>query len=99
MSLSGLRADEGYRAAVAVARTAGRSALDQATAAWATPHGVAAGDGVVLGELRTARRGLGDLAEALAGCGIDAKQVRDAIDRLVAAGLVDPVPLASQVGA
>jgi hypothetical protein len=99
ISLSGLRADEAYRAAVLAARTAGRSALEAAVAAWAAPFGVAPGDGVVLGELRSQRRGLGELAEALEGCGIDAKEVRAAVDRLVGAGLVDAVPLASQLGA
>ena len=98
ISHSGLPADEAYRAAVLGARSAGRAALDAALDAWARPHGVRPGDGVVLGELRAERRGLADLARALEGCGIEPSEVREAVDRLVAAGLVDPVPLASQVG-
>ncbi len=99
ISLSGLRADDAYRAAVLEARASGRTALDAAVAAWAKPLGIAPGDGVVLGEVRARRRGLADLAEALEACGIEAKEVRAGVDRLVTAGLVDPVPLASQVDA
>jgi hypothetical protein len=99
ISVSGLRADDAYRAAVLQARASGRTALDAAVAAWAAPLGVSPGDGVVLGELRTTRRGLSDLAEGLEACGIEPKEVRAAVDRLVTAGLVDPVPLASQLGA
>jgi hypothetical protein len=99
ISSSGLPAEEAYRAAVLGARSAGRAALDAALDAWARPHGIRPGDGVVLGEIRRERRGLADLASALEGCGIEAREVREAVDRLVAAGLVDPVPLASQIGA
>jgi|SRR5512138_105363 hypothetical protein len=99
ISLSGLRADEAYRAAVLTARAAGRAALEAAVAGWAGPYGVRAGDGVILGELRSERRGLPDLARTLEECGIEAAEVRTAIDRLVTAGLVEPVPLASQLGA
>jgi hypothetical protein len=98
ISTSGLRADDAYRAAVLTARAAGRSALDAALAAWATPHGVLPGDGVVLGELRATRRGLSELARTVEACGIEEREVRAAVDRLVTAGLVDAVPLASQVG-
>ncbi|HSN92787.1 MAG TPA: hypothetical protein VLS93_16260 [Anaeromyxobacteraceae bacterium] len=99
ISLSGLPADEARRAAVLEARSAGRAALDAALETWARPHGIRPGDGVVLGELRAERRGLAELARVLEGCGIGPREVREAIDRLVAAGLVEPVPLASQVGA
>ena len=98
ISLSGLRADEAYRAAVLNARASGRAALEAAVANWAVPYGVRPGDGVVLGELRSERRGLSDLASKLEECGIEAAEVRTAVDRLVSAGLVEPIPLASQLG-
>lgn len=99
ISHSGLSAEDAYRAAVLGARSAGRAALESALEAWARPHGVRPGDGVVLGELRAERRGISDLSRALEGCGIDPREVREAVDRLVAAGLVDALPLASQIGA
>jgi hypothetical protein len=98
-SAAGIAADDAYRSAVAEARGVGRTALDTALAAWAGPLGVKAGDGVVLGELRRKPQGLSELARALEECGIEAAEVRAAVDRLVDAGLVEPVPLASQLGA
>ena len=98
LSTSGQDAEEAYRVAVAEARGVGRSALDHALAAWAAPRQIEPGDGVLLGELRGQRRGLSDLSSSLESCGIAAGEVRAAIDRLVEARLVDPVPLASQLG-
>ena len=97
LSPAGVGARDGYRAAVLEARSAGRAALDAALAAWAAPHAIAPGDGVLLGELGGKPRGLADLAATLEECGIEAAEVRRAIDRLVAADLVAPVPLASQM--
>ena len=99
LSAEGAAADEAYRAAVATARTSGRAALDAALAAWAAPLGVQGADGIVLAELRNARRGIPELCRTLEDAGIAADDVRAAIERLVAAGAVSPVPLASQVGA
>lgn len=96
LSTLGLEADAGYRAAVAGARGVGRAALDSALAGWAAPLGVAAQDGVVLGELREKPRGLPELTSALEDAGIPTSEVRLALDRLVKGGLVDLVPLASQ---
>jgi len=56
------------------------------------------GDGIVLSELRQARRGIPELSRALEEAGIAPDEVRAAIERLVGAGAVSPVPLASQVG-
>jgi hypothetical protein len=95
----GVAAEEVYRTAVAAARQSGRAALDAALAAWAAPLGVQPGDGVVLSELRSERRGIPELCRALEEAGIAPAEVRAAIDRLVSAGAVLPVPLASQVGA
>jgi hypothetical protein len=99
LSPAGERAEEAYRAAVSHARASGRAALDAALAAWSTPLAVSPGDGVVLQELRGKRAGLNELSRALEDAGIPAAEVKAAVDRLATAGLVDPVPLASQVDA
>jgi hypothetical protein len=98
LSSEGAAVEEAYRAAVAAARQSGRAALDAALAAWAAPLGVQPGDGVVLSELRVERRGIPELSRALEEAGIELAEVRAAVDRLVTAGAVAPVPLASQVG-
>ncbi|MGC3996639.1 MAG: hypothetical protein QM767_03545 [Anaeromyxobacter sp.] len=96
VSEAGTTADEAYRAAVQEARGVGRGALDAALAAWAAPLGVAAGDGVLLAELRAKPRGLADLARSLEDAGASPTEIRAAVDRLVKAGLVEPVPLPSR---
>lgn len=97
LSPAGREAEEAYRAAVLEARGAGRPALEAALAAWAAPHApVTFGDGVLLGELKAKPPGLSDLTRALEDAGIGAAEVRAALARLVSAGLVVLVPLASQ---
>lgn len=96
LSAAGADAEEAYRRAVLGARASGRVALESALAAWATPRRVAPGDGVILAELSGKRVGLTHLYEALETTGIVPEEVRDAIGRLVDAGIVDAVPLASQ---
>lgn len=93
----GAGAEEAYRAAVVEARASGRSALDAALAAWATPRGLAPADGVLLAELSGKRLGVAELCEALEPTGIERDEVRAGIDRLVSAGIVEPLPLRSQV--
>ncbi|BDG04838.1 hypothetical protein [Anaeromyxobacter oryzae] len=96
LSPSGVAAEEAYRAAYTAARGGGRSALDAALAAWASPLAVAPGDGLILRELQAKPRGLADVTGALEDAGIAPAEVRLAMDRLVKAGLVALVPLASQ---
>jgi hypothetical protein len=95
LSTAGTTAEEAYRAAFTGARGGGRSALDAALGAWATPLAVAPTDGVLLAELREKPRGLADLTSALDGAGIAPAEVRLGVDRLQKAGLVELVPLAS----
>jgi hypothetical protein len=96
LSAAGAEAEEAYRNAVVGARASGRSALDAALAGWATPRHVAPGDGVILAELSGKRVGLPHLCEALEAAGIVPDEVRAAVGRLVDAGIVEPIPLASQ---
>ncbi len=98
LSPAGEEAQAAYRDAVLAARTSGRSALEAALAAWAAPRLVAPGDGVILAELAGKRLGLPHLCEALETSGIARDEVRGAIDRLVAAGLVETASHASQPG-
>lgn len=96
LSASGAEAEEAYRAAVLGARASGRAALDSALAAWAAPRGIAPGDGVLLSELSGKCVGVAALCEALEQAGIVPDEIRAGIGRLVAAGIVDPVPPASR---
>jgi len=95
-SEAGRAADDTYRAAVAAARGAGRSALDAALSAWSGPLGILADDGVVLSQLREGQLGLPDLVGALEDAGIEAREVRAALGRLIAAGLVELLAPPSQ---
>ena len=98
LSNEGADAEAAYRNVVAESRTSGRAALDAAIAAWAGPRRVAPADGVVLAELRGKRLGVPDLVRELESAGIAADEVRASLERLVAAGVVAPIPLASQLG-
>lgn len=95
----GAEAAEAYRAAVQAARSSGRAALEAALVGWAEPRGVNPGDGVILGELTGKPVGLSRLAEALEPSGLGAEEVRAGVGRLVDAGIVELVPLASQLPA
>jgi hypothetical protein len=94
LSLAGREAHEAHRQAVLAARGLSRSALDAGLAAWAAPRQVAAGDGLLLGEMLEVPRGLPDLTHAFEHAGITAAEVRAALSRLVTAGLVDAVTAA-----
>jgi hypothetical protein len=97
LSAAGEAAELAHREVVNGARSTGRAALQAALAAWAAPLSVHAGDGVLLVELRGQKKGLNDLARALEDTGIEASEVKASVDRLVLAGLAQPVPLASQL--
>jgi hypothetical protein len=97
LSTAGVEAAEAYRAAVQAARSSGRAALEAALVAWAEPRGVAPGDGVILAELAGKPVGLSRIAEALEVSGTTAEEVRAAVGRLLDAGIIELVPLASQI--
>jgi hypothetical protein len=92
----GASAEAAYRTAVAEARGGGRSALDGALQAWAQPHGLAPNDGVVLGELRDGKAGVTDLVRGLEPAGFAPEEIRAAIERLVTAALLEPLPSPSE---
>jgi hypothetical protein len=99
LSSSGLAAEADYRAAIAAARASGRGALESAERNWATPLGIQPNDGVVLGELRSGRRSIAELARDLESCGVSAADVKVIVDRLCEAQLVEPQPVAASEAA
>jgi len=96
-SVAGAEAEQAYRGAVAAARATGRAALEAALAAWAEPRRVAPTDGVVLAELSGKQLGLARLGEALESSGMSTEEIRSGVGRLLDAGFVELVPLASQL--
>jgi hypothetical protein len=96
LSAVGLEAEAAHREVVNGSRSSGRTALLAALTAWAEPLRVLPGDGVVLTELRGQKKGLNDLCRALEDTGIEPAEVKATVDRLVLAGLAEPLPLASQ---
>ena len=97
VSTAGAEAAEAYRAAVQAARSSGRTALESALVAWAEPRSVAPADGVILGELAGKPVGLSRLAEALEPSGTTPDEIRAGVGRLLDAGMIELVPLASQL--
>jgi len=97
LSAAGLEAEQAYREAILTARSSGRHALQGALDAWAGPRQVQGADGVFLSELAGQKKGLSDLCRAVEDAGIEPSEVKASVDRLVAAALVEPVPLASQL--
>jgi hypothetical protein len=94
LSPSGVAAELAYREAVQAARAQGRAALAASQEAWAVPFHVDPADGVVLGELRSGRKSIAEIARGLEDCGTSAAEVKSAMDRLSDAGLVEPAPAA-----
>ncbi len=92
LSLAGREAQEAHRTAVLSARGQSRAALDAALSAWAAPRQVEPSDGVLLGELLERTRGLPDLTRSLEASGASGAEIRAALGRLVAAGLVEAIP-------
>jgi hypothetical protein len=93
---TGSAAEAEYRTAVAESRASGRAVLDGALSAWAAPRGVTPKDGIVLAELRAGKAGVPQLARELEPAGFAPDEIRAAIERLVAAAMVEPLPLPSE---
>ena len=71
----------------------GRSSFDAARLAWAQGLSLESADGLYLGELQSGARTLEELVRALEPCGTTRQEIRAAIDRLTAAGMVDALPV------
>ncbi len=96
LSARGTDVEAAYQAAIQEVRALGRDALDLAQRRWSEPLGLETCDGVVLSELRPGKRSLADLSKSLEVCGTTPAQVRDAVDRLVARGMVEPISVARE---
>jgi hypothetical protein len=90
----GQAAKQALADAIAAARSAtgGRDAQDAVVKAWAGRFNVNAGDGVCLEELANGERNVPEMTEQLLEAGLSKSDIQAAIDRLVSAGLVSPVP-------
>jgi hypothetical protein len=88
---NGTNAIRAWKEAVQVGQQ-GRSAFDTARAAWAVTHAVEADDGLVLSELSGAPLKLEEMMKSLADTGVSREEVKDRLERLHTAGLVEPVP-------
>jgi hypothetical protein len=81
-----------YQQVLQGARQAGgRVAFDEATKAFAAPLAIQPGDGAFLGELKAEPRTIVELMELLQDGGATKAEVKAALDRLIAAKLVEPV--------
>lgn len=100
LSPRGAEAENSYRTAIAAARgMAGRAALESQQRAWAEPLGIDPTDGLVLTELSQGQRSLSDLARNLETCGVGTAEVKASVDRLVGAGIAEPIPSPTQAAA
>lgn len=92
LTAAGRDAEARYQEALKGAHQAGgRAAFDEATAAFAGPLNIKPGDGAYLEELKAQPRTIVDLVEALQDGGATKAEVKAALDRLIAAKLVEPV--------
>jgi hypothetical protein len=88
----GQETESRYQEVLGAAREAGgRAAFDEATKAFAAPLGLQPGDGAFLAELKPQPRTIVDLMELLQDGGATKAEVKAALDRLIAAKLVEPV--------
>jgi hypothetical protein len=73
--------------------------LETAERNWAAPLGIQPNDGVILGELRSGRRSIAELARDLESCGVTATEVKVVVDRLCEAQLAEPQPAVAEAAA
>jgi hypothetical protein len=89
-----------YSSMIETARAGtGRTEFEAARLAWAGPRGLGAEDGLFLVEFGADGRTLKDATERLDGCGTPAKEVKAAVKRLLANGMIEPVPAPVEVAA
>ncbi len=95
LSPKGTEAAASYAAMIEAAREGtGRAQFDAARAAWGTPLGLVAEDGLFLVEFSAGERTLAEATRNLEGCGTTPKEVKAAVDRLLKLGMLEPLPAA-----
>ncbi|MBZ4422457.1 hypothetical protein [Myxococcus sp. RHSTA-1-4] len=96
LSPKGAEATASYAAMIEAAKSGtGRSQFDAARATWGASLGLAADDGLFLGEFASGERTVAETARNLEGCGTPAKEVKAAIERLLKLGMLEPLPAAA----
>jgi hypothetical protein len=91
LTAKGLEAERDWKERLAGAQGAGRSGFDTAVAEWAKSFGVKPDDTAVMSELAVETRRLEDVLAALADTGVSREQVKQVLERLHGAGLLEPV--------
>jgi hypothetical protein len=93
LSPKGLEAKVAYARMIEAAKEGtGRAQFDAARASWGTSLGLAPEDGLFLVEFGEGERTITEASRNLEGCGTTAKEVKAAVDRLLKAGMLEPVP-------
>jgi hypothetical protein len=92
LSPEGADAAAAYARMIAEARSgSGRAEFDAARKSWAAPRGLVPEDGLFLVEFEAGPRTLAEASRSLDGCGTTAREVKDAVQRLLGFGLLVPV--------
>lgn len=93
LSPKGLEAKEAYALMIKEAQSGtGRAQFDAARAGWGAPRGLSPEDGLFLVEFGEGDRSVPEAVRNLDGCGSSAKEVKAAVERLLACGMIEPVP-------
>lgn len=90
----GLEADSEWRTTLSSVRSQGKTIYEAALSTWATTFKVQPDDASYLSELREKPVRLEDVAKALADTGASREHVKQALERLFEAGLMEPAPVA-----
>lgn len=94
LSPKGTEAATAYSTMIEGARAgSGRAQFDAARDAWGAPRGLTAEDGLFLVEFGGCAKTIQDAALNLESCGTTPKEVKSAVTRLVACGMLEPVPV------
>jgi len=92
LSEKGNEAVSAYSLMVEKARAgSGRAQFDAAREAWSAPRGLTAEDGLFLVEFGMGERTLPEVVRELEDCATT-KEVKAAVERLLACGMLEPVP-------
>jgi hypothetical protein len=89
----GAEAAAAYKLMIEEARSgSGRAQFDAARAAWGTPRGLSAEDGLFLVEFGEGDRTLQEATRNLESSGTTPKEVKAAVEKLLKGGMLEPVP-------
>ncbi|MCI0570168.1 MAG: hypothetical protein L0Y66_05400 [Myxococcaceae bacterium] len=93
LSSKGSEATASYSVMIEAARAgSGRGQFDAARDAWSAPRGLEAADGLYLVEFGSREQTIQEATRSLEVCGTTPKEVKAAVGRLLACGMLEPVP-------